>query len=496
MTPKNTLIIMSDEHQARAMGCAGHPFVSTPNLDRLAARGTRFTNAVTPSPICVPARAAFATGQYVHRTRYWDNSIGYDGRVRGWGHALQEAGIPVESIGKLHYQNANLPTGFDVEHVPMHLHNGVGMVWASIRDPLPTKRPTNKRMLGDYIGPGESGYTRYDGAVTDLAVEWLTGRNLSSERPWCLYVGLVAPHFPLVAPQEFFDLYPPDTMADPKLLPRNGYALHPWIRDHEDFWSQDATLKDDTERRTAMSAYYGLVSWLDHNVGRLVGALEQAGLMDSTRVFYASDHGDNLGARGQWGKSNLYRESIDVPLIMAGPGIGQGVCETPVSLIDLSVTILDSLGLDPSRELPDANGRSLFDIAAAPAEPGRAVFSEYHAVGSNTAAFMLRRGRWKYHHYVRYAPELFDLETDPEEMKNLAQYESHAGIVAKMGRELRAICDPDAVDRQAKRDQAALIERLGGMKAVFEMGKAAASGTPAPKIGSQSVNEKAAGEAP
>ncbi len=96
MTPANTLVILSDEHQARAMGCAGHPFVSTPNLDRLAARGTRFTNAVTPSPICVPARAAFATGQYVHRCRYWDNSFGYDGRVRGWGHALQEAYIPVE----------------------------------------------------------------------------------------------------------------------------------------------------------------------------------------------------------------------------------------------------------------------------------------------------------------------------------------------------------------------------------------------------------------
>ena len=160
MPPANTLVILSDEHQARAMGCAGHPFVSTPHLDALAARGTRFITAVTPSPICVPARAAFATGQYVHRIRYWDNSFGYDGRVRGWGHALQERGIPVESIGKLHYQSANLPTGFDVEHVPMHLHKGVGMLWASIRDPLPEHRPSNKRMLGELIGPGDSDYTR------------------------------------------------------------------------------------------------------------------------------------------------------------------------------------------------------------------------------------------------------------------------------------------------------------------------------------------------
>src|SRR5262245_33361456 len=235
MTPANTLVILSDEHQARAMGCAGHSFVSTPNLDRLAAHGTMFTNAVTPSPICVPARAAMATGRYVHRCRYWDNSFGYDGRVRGWGHALQDAGIRVESIGKLHYQKEDLPTGFDSEHIPMHLHRGVGMVWASIRDPLPECRPSSKRMLGDYIGPGESDYTRYDQAITDLAVAWLLDKGRHLLDPWCLYVGFVAPHFPLVAPAQFFDLYPLESLSEPKLHPRAGYKLHSWLQEHEDF---------------------------------------------------------------------------------------------------------------------------------------------------------------------------------------------------------------------------------------------------------------------
>ena len=397
MTPANTLVILSDEHQARAMGCAGHPFVSTPNLDALAARGTRFTNAVTPSPICVPARAAFTTGQYAHQCRYWDNSFGYDGRVRGFGHALQEAGIAVESIGKLHYQSANLPTGFDVEHVPMHLHKGVGMLWASIRDPLPSERPGGgKRMLGNYIGPGESDYTRYDQAMTDLAIEWLQARAPAS-KPWCLYVGLVAPHFPLVAPQQFFDLYPLEDMPSPKLHPRDGHALHAWSQEHEDFWSHEASLKDEHERRTAIAAYHGLVSWLDHNIGRILTALDQSGLTANTRVIYASDHGDNLGARGLWGKSNLYRESVDVPLIAAGPDFPRGECATPVSLLDLTVTILDSLGLDPKQALPQAVGQSLFAIARARDDDERLVFSEYHAVGSNTAAYMLRNRRWKYH---------------------------------------------------------------------------------------------------
>lgn len=483
MKPANTLVILSDEHQARALSCAGHPLVRTPHLDRLAARGTRFTDAITPCPICVPARAAFATGLPVHACGYWDNSFGYDGRVRGWGHALQDAGVPVESIGKLHYQAANLPTGFDAEHVPMYLYKGVGTIWGSIRDPLPV-RPTVKRMLGDTIGPGQSDYTRYDQSIADLAVRWIEEKGRAfhnAGRSWCLYVGFVAPHFPLVAPPEFFDLYPLDKLPPAKLHPRDGYKLHPWNQVHDDFWCHEMMFEDETERRTAVAAYYGLVSWLDHNVGRLLKALEDARLVDTTRVIYSSDHGENLGVRGLWGKSNLYRESVDVPLTIAGPEIAQGVCSTPVSLLDVSVTILASLGLDPAKALTDRPGRSLFDIAARPDDRQRPVFSEYHAIGSDTGAFMLRRGRWKYHHYVRHAPELFDIETDPEELCDLACDPRHATIVAEMDKALRAICDPEAVDRAAKADQAALIERIGGAQAALEFGKVMHGATPAPK---------------
>jgi choline-sulfatase len=269
-------------------------------------------------------------------------------------------------------------------------------------------------------------------------------------------------------------------MPEPKLHPRTGYTLHPWLQQHEDFWSHEATLKDDDERRTAMAAYYGLTSWLDHNVGRLIAALDEAGLSDATRVFYASDHGDNLGARGQWGKSNLYRESVDVPLIIAGPDVRHGTCTTPVSLLDLSVTILDSLDVDATEALPHAEGRSLFDIAGEPENAERLVFSEYHAVGSNTAAYMLRNGRWKYHHYVRHEPELFDLFSDPEETNNLAHDSRYADRLQMMHAELRRRCEPDAIDVLAKADQAALIERLGGIEAVMNMGRAVSGGTPPP----------------
>jgi choline-sulfatase len=163
---QNLLLIVSDEHQARSMGCAGHPFVQTPHLDALAARGTRFANAYTPSPICVPARASFATGLYPHQTRLWDNAMPYSGQIPGWGHVLQGGDVSVESVGKLHYRAEEDPAGFDVEHIPMMVAGGVGMVWASIRKEN-ERIEMPSRMLGEYIGPGDSKYTEYDAAVVD-----------------------------------------------------------------------------------------------------------------------------------------------------------------------------------------------------------------------------------------------------------------------------------------------------------------------------------------
>jgi choline-sulfatase len=478
MTPSNLLVILSDEHQARAMGCAGHPFVKTPNLDRLAGRGVRFANAYTPSPICVPARASFATGRYAHETRLWDNAMPYHGQIPGWGHALQGAGVACESIGKLHYRAKGDPAGFDQEHIPMHVVDGVGMVWGSIR--RQGERITGpKRMLADYIGPGTSKYTEYDAAVTDRTCDWLTQRGAQADgQPWCLYVGLVAPHFPLIVPQPYFDLYPPDSLPEPKLRPANGYRRHPWVELQNQNMDTEGKFHDDSERKAAMSAYFGLCTWLDDNVGRILDALEGAGMLDDTTVVYSSDHGDNVGARGLWGKSQLYEESTAIPMIMAGPGLAPAVCETPVSLLDLSVTIAEHFGC----HIEASNGmRSLSDIATEKDDPERVVLSEYHAVGAVSGAFMLRKGRWKLHYYVGFPPELFDLETDPEEMTDLAADPAYASTIAMMEAELRKICDPEAMDQLAFADQDAMIERYGGREAALKLGAPAA--TPPPAIG-------------
>jgi choline-sulfatase len=470
MAQKNVVVIMSDEHDPRIMGCSGHPFVKTPNLDALASRGVRFTNAYTPSPICVPARAAFATGLRVHQVRLWDNAMPYTGEQRGWGHVLQDQHVRVESIGKLHYRNAEDPAGFDAEHLPMHVVGGHGMVWASIRDPF-RPRPNGPRMLGERMGPGESTYTQYDRSVTKRAVQWLhEAGERRDERGFVLYVGLVAPHFPFVVPEEFYNLYPLDKLPEPKLHPSTGYERHPWVQEYADFMGSEDRFADPQERLRAFAAYYGLCTWMDHNVGQILSALQEAGLADNTHVVYTSDHGDNLGARGVWGKSTLYEESVKVPMLLAGPSVAPSVCDTPVDLLDLFPTILQGAGIDPAPEMTDRPGRSLFEVATSAPDLERPILSEYHAAGSNSGGFMLRKGRWKYHHYVGFRPELFDLQADPEELHDLAGDPAYAEVLERMHRELLAICDPVEVDRQAKADQAALIEQYGGPDVAHTMG--------------------------
>jgi choline-sulfatase len=473
MKAKNLVFIISDEHQARALSCAGHPIVRTPNIDRLAARGTRFTAAYTPCPICVPARASLATGRYVHDIRYWDNAMGYDGRVPGWGVRLQAGNVRVESIGKLHYVNDRGPTGFDRQHHPMHLDEGIGQVWGSVRDPIPGPRDDIVRFAE--VGAGYSKYNSYDETIREGAVAWLRRASRDQGR-WMLFIGFVAPHFPLIAPQRFIDLYPPAAMPLPKLTPRSGYVRHPWLDAQESFMPTDVEFGvDDAKRRCAISAYYALCTMMDGHIGAICAALEETGAVETTTVIYTSDHGEALGERSHWGKSNLYGECTQVPLVMAGPDVAAGAaCNTPVNLVDLAPTFLSAFGLAETN-LP---GRSLFEIAREPTDPARVGFSEYHAVGSPSGAFMLRKGRWKYHEYVGYPCELFDLASDPDERNNKADDPSCSAVLAELRGELRRIVDPAIADRQAKADQRALVERFGGREAAFRLG--VKGPTPAP----------------
>jgi choline-sulfatase len=470
MTPTNLLVLMSDEHNPKFLGAAGHPFVETPNLDALAARGTRFASAYTTCPICVPARAAFAVGRYVHEIGYWDNADGYDGAIPSWHHRLREAGHRVVSIGKLHFRGRpGDDHGFSEEIVPMHIIEGIGDVKGLVREDIPKRNGGDK--MAKRAGPGESSYTVYDRDIAARAQVWLHEEAPKwRDRPWVLFVSFVAPHFPLTAPPRWFYRYWKQDLPMPKLYATELRPKHPYLDDYEHTVDYDAHFHSEADVKRAIAGYAGLVSAMDENVGLVLGALEAAGLAGSTRVIYTSDHGDNVGARGLWGKSTLYEESAGVPLLMAGPDIPAGrVVDTPVSHIDCAPSILEAAGVSLPRGADALPGASLFQVAAG-ARPSRPVVSEYHATASVAGAFMLRYGRWKYCHYVAYAPQLFDLEADPEETNDLAGDPRYGAELAEGERRLCAILDPAGVDARAKRRQAEQLASYGGREAALARG--------------------------
>lgn len=468
------LFIMSDEHRRDAAGCYGHPMVRTPTLDRLAASGTRFTGAYCNSPICVPSRASFATGRYPHQIGFWDNGTPYDGSVPSWGHHLQDNGNPVVSIGKLHFRSVDDPNGFDEEIIPLHVVDGIGDVVGLVREGAPPRQAA-LRLAAD-AGRGDSSYQRYDDEITAAAVAWIKARGSAARggKPWALFVSLVCPHFPLIARPEWYDLYPEATVPMPIAVGATAPPMHPFIKATASIAIYDRGF-DDPARRRAIAAYFGMVSFLDHNIGRILAALDAAGLTGETRVVYTSDHGDNLGNRGLWGKSNMYEDAAGIPLIMAGPGVPAGiVCHEPVSLVDGFPTILQCVGAPAAEGLP---GTSLLTLARG-LGPDRTVFSEYHASGSVTGAFMIRKGRFKYVRYAGMPSQLFDLESDPLELRDLGTEPGYDGLVADCERALRAICDPDAVDHQAKADQQRRIDSFGGRDKVLARGSFGYSPTP------------------
>ena len=478
--PSNVLFILSDEHTRDVTGCYGNKIVKTPHIDRLAARGTRFTAAYTNCPICVPARASLHTGTHVAENACWDNAHPYDGSIRSWAHRLRDAGHHTMSIGKLHFRSADDDNGFVEEVIPLHVVDGQGDLLGLIRRPKAAARG-GMPDLAKAAGPGESTYAKYDRNIRDGAIEWLTGHAKAQRKPWCLFVSFVKPHFPLIAPPEFYEMYPPESLPMPRLYGPDDYPKHPSVKalracmNYDDFFTPEKV-------RVALAAYYGMVSFLDDNIGRVLAALESAGLADSTRVIYTTDHGDNLGTRHMWGKSIHYEESAAVPMIVAGPGVPQGEsCPTPVTLVDIYPSIIDSVGLEPDATEQALPGRSLVDIANAAPDTDRVAFGEYHAAGSITAMYMIRKGRWKYIHHVGFRAELFDLESDPGEEKDLGESPAHREVLASLEAELRKLVDPEAVNARAFSDQEAKIARFGGVDALIKRGDFGYSPAPGQK---------------
>ena len=412
----------------------------------------------------------------MHKNKYWDGAHAYDARVPGWQHVLRDNNVNVTSIGKLHYKDRTIDTGFTETIEPMHLKDGLGDLFGLLREEMPPKDACKR--LSEELGRGDCEYLEYDRLITNKAIEWIRKQKKREkpDSPWVLFVSFVSPHYPLIAPPDFYDLYNDANLPYDNYQNLSKNKLHSWVKGIRESWPYDDYM-DEEKRKIAVQAYYGMCSFMDSNVGKLLSELKQCDIYDDTTIIYASDHGESLGNRGLWGKMTMYEDSASIPLIIKGPNFKKNqMCKTPVTLIDLYPTIFDILSLNHVASEASIDGESLRAIANKTYDKDRCVLSEYHGAGSYGGAFMLRMGDYKYIYYVGHQPEVFDIKSDPNELQNLANDPSFKSLVDMLDNALRSIINPESVDEAARSDQKKMLKDVGGIDFVLNRGNYA--GTP------------------
>jgi choline-sulfatase len=279
------------------------------------------------------------------------------------------------------------------------------------------------------------------------------------EQPWALNASFIAPHFPLVVPERFFNLYPLDQIDMPEIPDGHLENQHPV---HQRMRSMFGAVDFPEEQvRRARAGYYGLITYFDEKIGRLLQALEETGQRDNTVIVHFSDHGEMNGEHGMWRKSSMYEASARVPLQISWPGqiaAGQRIGGV-VSLVDLVATVVDIAG---AQSVAPLDGDSLLGLMQGQGEGWKdEAFCEYLAHGVARPTALLRQGRHKLNYSLGDSPELYDIEADPNEFEDLANDTAHASVLADLQERLLSQWDPVAIEAQVLQSQRErlLIER-------------------------------------
>jgi choline-sulfatase len=419
----NLLVIMSDQHSARVLGCAGDTVVRTPNLDRLATQGALFTNTYCQSPLCVPSRMSFLTSQQPTGIKVWTNGDTLPSDLPTFAHSLGAAGYETALIGRMHFNGLDQWHGFEKRLVgslvPQYPHLPFPLTPAL----APGARGASKEGV-TIAGPGRTAYQLYDEQVTEAAVQFLRERAKSPRgRPFCAVVGLILPHAPFVCEKADWDYYYP-RVTIPEVPPGYFESLHPAVRTWRKNRGVDGLTTEQVRR--ARAGYYGLVTHLDRLIGRILDELKAVRLDGATAVFYTSDHGESAGENGMWWKFSGYETSVKVPLIASWPVVWKPArrVREVTSLIDMAPTLTELAGAPP---LPSARGRSLTPLLEGKDVPWpNEAWSEFPPAFGVPAMRIHRSGNWKLVHYDGQRPQLFDLENDPQEFRDLAEDSRYA----------------------------------------------------------------------
>ena len=446
--PPNVLMIVIDDLND-GIGCLdGHPHAFTPNIDRLAARGTLFANAHCQAPLCNPSRTSVLSGLRPSTTGVYGLAPGprQVPMLKDWVMLPQyfaQQGYFTACFGKVWHDGAIKPVD------QPHEFNVFGPAPGEV---LPKTKlvATESPMRGVDWGVLPADERDYaDWKTTDNALAQL--RTRPKAQPFFIAAGFRLPHVPCFASQKWFDLYPEETLELPPVLsndrddvPDFAWYLHWKLPEPRLSW-----LQQHHQWRPLVRAYLASTSFMDSQVGRLLDGLAAAGLSENTIVVLWSDNGWHLGQKAITGKNSLWERSTHVPLILAGPGVTAGqVCAQPAELLDLYPTLLALAGLPPRDGL---EGHSLMPQLrdATAARPWPAITT--HNADNHT----VRTTRWRYIRYADGSEELYDLVADPNEWRNLAgdaQFTVVKGELAKLLPSSSAAPAPGSANRTLVRD--------------------------------------------
>ncbi len=434
----NLLYIHSDQHDPHVAGCYGDKVVATPHLDRLAATGVVFENCYCPSPICVPSRMSMLSGRYPFENEVWTNAHALHSHIPTFAHAMGAGGYEPVLIGRMHANGPDQLHGYAQRLVGDHGPNHPGGGGANHGMLSGTAGPARVSLRKS--GIGQSAYQVHDEDVTAATVAYLDRLGVKKRagqpaEPFSLSVGFMLPHQPFVARRADYDRYdgrvPPPAVSVPF-----SHDLHPHIK----YWREHCGIAQvtDAEIHRARTAYWALVDRMDHMIGQILAALDANALRDNTLIVYMSDHGEQAGEHGLWWKQTFYEHSAKVPAILSWPGhLPEGKrFDRVISSLDLNATMIDALQCPA---LPHSRGRSLLPLMRGERTSWDDVaFSEFcqdRAGGGGPFPAkgvyqrMIRQDEWKFNYYHNQPCQLFNLNEDPDEVRDRATDPACQGLI-------------------------------------------------------------------
>jgi choline-sulfatase len=428
----NILFIMADQMAASALPPYGHRVVQAPHLGALAEHGVVFDSAYCASPLCAPSRYTLMAGQLPAAIGAYDNAADFPADTPTFAHYLRHAGYRTALSGKMHFCGPDQHHGFE-ERLTTDIYPA-DYGWTPDWDNFHS-RPTWYHNLLSVVQAGpciRSNQLDFDDEANFVARRWLYDHVRGTDsRPFCLVVSMTHPHDPYAIRAEYWDRYADVDIDLPQLV------IEPADQDPH---SKRLRHVSDMDRypltpemvRKARRAYYGAISYVDDQVGRLLAALEETGLTDKTVVVFTADHGDMLGERGLWYKMSWFEGASRVPLIVHSPGqYTPRRVTASVSLIDLLPTLAEiaNAGKAPDYAAP-VDGRSLLPHLCG-GDGHDEVIGEYLGEGAIAPLLMIRRGRYKFICSQPDPDQLFDLASDPQERVNLASASGHEDLLQR-----------------------------------------------------------------